>query len=155
MALFSYQIGTQAVIPFMDKQSYSAPEAKELMSQLLKNTYRAFDFRDEGDIYDKLALCNDEDLLQKIYLDTRRSMKIENQGGIEAKVNEVFVKSVGELPEDEKGLAFLCNWIVKGEVGHWGHKHQRINEYEAIIRIIPVEDTWKMYDLEMIEEKRL
>jgi hypothetical protein len=114
-----------------------------LISQLLKNTYRAFDFRNEGDIYDRLALCNDDELLQRIYLDTRKSMKIENQGGIEAKVNEVLIKSVNEISDAEEGLNYQSNWIVKGEVGHWGHKHQRINEYNAIIKIRPVSGVWK------------
>jgi len=155
LAIFAYPIGYMAEVPFLTKKRYSEPEAKELVNQLLKNTYRAFDFRMEGDIYDKLALCNDEQLLQKIYLDTRKSMVIENQGGIEAKVNEVFVKTVHKANEIEEGMGYHCNWIVRGEVGHWGHKHQRINEYDAIIRIKAVDGSWKMYDLEIIEEKRL
>jgi len=155
LAIFAYRIGYVAVVPFLEKQTYSEPEAKELINQLLKNTYRAFDFREEGDVYDKLALCNDDGLLQKIYLDTRKSMVIENQGGIEAKVNEVFVRTVKKIDEVEEGMAYHCNWIVKGEVGHWGHKHQRINEYDAIIKIRSVAGAWKMYDLEIIEEKRL
>ncbi len=155
LAIFAYPVGYIAEIPFIAKKTYSTPEAKELISQLLKNTYRAFDFSRESDVYDKLALCNDEDLLEKIYLDTRRSMKIENQGGIEAKVNEVLVKSVEEILDADEGLAYKTNWIVKGEVGHWGHKHQRINEYNAIIKVRPVKGVWKMYDLDIIEEKRL
>jgi len=155
LSIFAYPIGYMAEIPFMEKKTYTTPEAKELISQLLKNTYRAFDFRNEGDIYDRLALCNDDELLQRIYLDTRKSMKIENQGGIEAKVNEVLVKSVDEISDAEEGLNYHGNWIVKGEVGHWGHKHQRINEYNAIIKIRPVGGVWKMHEIDVIEEKRL
>jgi hypothetical protein len=155
LAIFAYRIGYTVEVPFLTKKRYSEPEAKELVNQLLKNTYRAFDFRMEGDVYDKLALCNDEQLLQNIYLDTRKSMVIENQGGIEAKVNEVFIKTVQKVDEIGEGMGYQCNWIVKGEVGHWGHKHQRINEYDAIIRIKAVDGSWKMYDLEIIEEKRL
>lgn len=155
LSIFAYPIGYMAEIPFMEKKTYTTPEAKELISQLLKNTYRAFDFRKEGDIYDRLALCNDDELLQRIYLDTRKSMKIENQGGIEAKVNEVLVKSVNEISDAEEGLNYQSNWIVKGEVGHWGHKHQRINEYNAIIKIRPVGGVWKMHEIDVIEEKRL
>jgi hypothetical protein len=155
LSIFTYPIGYMAEIPFMEKKTYTTPEAKELISQLLKNTYRAFDFRNEGDIYDRLALCNDDELLQRIYLDTRKSMKIENQGGIEAKVNEVLIKSVNEISDAEEGLNYQSNWIVKGEVGHWGHKHQRINEYNAIIKIRPVSGVWKMHEIDVIEEKRL
>jgi hypothetical protein len=132
-----------------------APEARKLIGQLLRNTYRAFDFREEGVIYDKLALCNDNDLLQQIYLQTRRSMAIENQGGIEARVNEVVMTTVEELTDEDEGLAYRCGWIAHGEVGHWGHTHRRINQYDAIIKIRPVDGAWKMYELELIEEKRL
>ena len=141
-------------IPYLKKQSYSDPESKELVSQLLKNTYRAFDFRNEEDVYDKLAMCNDVDLLQKIYLQTRRSMVVEDQGGVEAKVDEVLVTSVDKEPSDQ-GLAFRSGWIVKGVVGHWGHKHQRVNQYDAIIKIKPVNGVWKMFELDVIEEIRL
>ena len=154
LAVFAYPLGTTWRVPFLEKTSYTAPEARELVGELLKNTYRAFDFRTEDAIYDKLALCNDKALLQKIYLQTRKSMAIENQGGIEARVNEVFVTKVEEFPTRGE-MAYKCNWIVKGEVGHWGHKHRRINQYDAIITIIPVEGVWKMHDLEIIQEVRL
>jgi hypothetical protein len=138
----------------MQKKTYAAPEAKALITQLLKNTYRAFDFRTEEAIYDKLAICNDRALLQKIYLQTRKSMAIENQGGIEARVNEVFVTKVEEAPASGE-MAFQCNWIVRGEVGHWGHIHRRTNQYDAIIRLVPIGGVWKMHDLEIIQEVRL
>ncbi len=155
LAIFSFQIGYNSTIPFIKKNTYTTPEAKELITQLLKNTYRAFDFREEGDIYDKLSMCNDAELLQKIYLQTRKSMVIENQGGIEAKVNEVLVTKVEEETSDGEGLSYRCNWIVKGVVGHWGHKHKRVNQYDAIIKIKPVDGVWKMFDLDIIEEVRL
>lgn len=155
LGIIAFPVGYAMHIPFLDKLSYSEPEAKELISQLLKNTYRAFDFREEGDVYDKLALSNDDRLLQRIYLETRKSMVIENQGGIEAKVDEVLVTAVNEAADQKEEIAYRCNWIVKGEVGHWGHKHRRINQYDAIIQLRPVDGAWKMYDLEIIEELRL
>ena len=154
LGVIALPVGYNMKIPFLQKRSYSAPEAKELVSQLLKNTYRAFDFRNEEDVYDKLAMCNDVDLLQKIYLETRRSMVVEDQGGVEAKVDEVLVTKVDKEPSD-KGLAFRSGWIVKGVVGHWGHKHRRVNQYDAIIKIKPVNGVWKMFELDVIEEIRL
>lgn len=155
LAIFSFPIGYYSTLPFVSKKSYTPTEAKELISQLLKNTYRAFDFREEEDIYDKLSLCNDTELLEKIYLQTRKSMVIENQGGIEAKVDEVLVTKVKKESNDGVGLQYRCNWIVKGVVGHWGHKHRRVNQYDAIIKIRTINGAWKMYDIEIIEEVRL
>ncbi len=155
LGIISYPIGGNATVPFIKKQNYSTPEARELILQLLKNTYRAFEFRDESDVYDKLALCIDGSLLQQIYLQTRKSMVVENQGGIEAKVNEVVLSKVEKMPEKSMGLRYKCQWIAKGEVGHWGHKHNRVNQYEAIIDIKPVDGVWKMVNMEMIDEVRL
>lgn len=155
LAIVSFPVGFKTNIPFLNKTTYTDPEASELIDQLLKNTYRAFDFREEEDIYDKLALCNDNELLQKIYLQTRKSMVIENQGEIEAKVDEVLLTKTEKQSFEGDGLAFRCNWIVKGVVGHWGHKHRRVNQYDAIIKIRPLEGVWKMIDLDIIEEVRL
>jgi hypothetical protein len=155
LGILAFPISYRTNVPYMEKKSYSPPEAIELISQLLKNTYRAFDFREEGDVYDKLSMCNDVGLLQQIYLQTRSSMVIENQGGIEVKVDEVLVTKVEEAFQEGEGLSYRCNWIVKGVVGHWGHKHRRVNQYDAIIQIKPIAGTWKMFDLDIIEEVRL
>ncbi len=155
LGIISYPIGGNTTIPFLTKKNYTTPEAKALVLQLLKNTYRAFEFREESDVYDKLALCIDGPLLQQIYLQTRKSMVVENQGGIEAKVNEVVLSTIEKMPEKSMGLRYKCQWIAKGEVGHWGHKHNRVNQYEAIIDIRPVDGVWKMVSMEMIDEVRL
>ena len=68
--LFRYQLS----IPFLNQTSFSKPEASELINQLLKNTYRAFDFREESDIYDKLAISSDGELLSEIYIQIKKGM---------------------------------------------------------------------------------
>jgi hypothetical protein len=144
-------------IPFVQKKSFSRPEAITLVADLLHNTYRSFDFRDESLVYDKLELCNYGDLLSEIYIQTKRSMVLENQGGIQVKLKSVDMLNVDEvrLKDLEKdALAFECEWVVEGDVGHWGHIHKRINQYQAIMKVKPVEGSWKMYGLEIIEETR-
>jgi hypothetical protein len=42
-----------------------------------------------------------------------------------------------------------------GSVGHWGHVHIRKNQYDANITVEPVGGTWKITDLELVEEKRI
>ncbi len=34
--------------------------------------------------------------------------------------------------------------IVAGSVGHWGHVHQRINQYVARFTVEPLDDVWKI-----------
>ena len=82
-------------------------------------------------------------------------MMIENQGGLEARINEVLVINVDEELNEEDDLAYRCSWIVKGEIGHWGHDHRRINRYDAIISLKPIEGLWKMTGLDIIEEVRM
>ena len=142
-------------IPFMQQSSFSRPEAASVVSHLLKNTYRAFDFREESDIYDKLAISNDENLLAELYIQTKKSMVLESQGGIQVKVKDVEVLDVEEVSSNADGISFKCKWIVKGDVGHWGHIHSRTNQYEAILHIKPDNNVWKLNDIDIIEEVRL
>ena len=142
-------------IPFMQQTSFSKPEASTLVSHLLKNTYRAFDFREESDVYDKLAISNDEELLAELYIQTKKSMVLESQGGIQVKVKDVEIMEVEEVSSDEDGVAFKCKWMVKGDVGHWGHIHSRTNQYEAILNVKPENGIWKLYEIDIIEEVRL
>jgi hypothetical protein len=142
-------------LPFMKKESFSKPEAQTLISELLKNTYRAFDFREESDVYDKLAISNSGDLLADVYLQTKKGMVLENQGGISVKVDDVNVIDVEEVSSDKSGIAYNCKWQVKGTVGHWGHIHRRTNQYNAVLGVKPVNGVWKLNALDIIEEKRL
>jgi len=127
-----------------------------ILQNLLKNVYRSFDFKDEEDVYDKLALSLDGDLLSDIYLQTRKGMEIEKQGGARARVKDVeIIEATSESLPDELGLIFHSVWNVSGTVEHWGHKHNRVNQYEAKIIVKPVDGSWKITNIDLIEEKRV
>jgi hypothetical protein len=132
-------------------------QASEIMHGLLKNVYRAFDFRDEEDVYTKLAISVSGDLLADIYLQSRQSMVIAQAGGAQAKVRDIAVESVAvSASEKHKGaFDFRSTWNAAGTVGHWGHIHMRRNRYDAIVTIKPVEGAWKIIDLEMLDETRI
>ncbi len=55
----------------------------------------------------------------------------------------------------EPGFIALCTWNVSASVGHWGHIHQRQNQYQAELTVKPVDGMWKITDLELIQEERL
>ena len=155
LALICIPLTLNLEIPFLKKESFSKPESETLISELLKNTYRAFDFRNESDVYDKLAISSHGDLLADIYLQTKRGMVLENQGGISVKVSEVNVLEVEEIESNKAGLAYKCTWQVIGTVGHWGHIHSRTNQYNAVLHIEPVNNVWKFYNIDIIEETRI
>ncbi len=131
-------------------------QAVQMLDTMLKNVYRAFDFREEEDVYDKLEISVSGDLLTEIYLQNRQSFEVRQAGGAQAKVKEIEVLDVSvEQLKDRFGLAFTTSWTALGTVGHWGHIHTRQNQYEAIISVEPVDGSWKITDLDLLKEKRI
>jgi hypothetical protein len=132
-------------------------EGKAILGALLKNLYRAFDFREEGDVYDKLAVSVSGDLLSTIYLQSRRSLLVAQAGGAQAKVNQVKVLDARVQPHPHKprAVTLTSSWTVLGTVGHWGHIHTRENQYEANLVLEVVENAWKIIGLELLDEKRI
>ncbi|MFK7848794.1 MAG: hypothetical protein AB8G77_26135 [Rhodothermales bacterium] len=127
-----------------------------LLQTLLKSVYRAFDFRDEEDVYDKLALSVDGDLLADVYLQNRNSFAVQQAGGARAKIKEVeVIKATAESLENSTGYRIHGEWTAMGTVGHWGHLHQRKNRYDAIVTVEAVDDIWKITGLELLEEQRV
>ena len=133
----------------------SEPRAREVVSGLLHNVYRAFDFREEEKIYDVLARSAEGDLLADIYLETRRGLELQSQGGARAKVKEIELVDLATESSEGGGFLARATWNVAGSVGHWGHLHQRRNRYRAELTIAPVGGEWKLVDLEILEEERL
>ena len=129
---------------------------EEVVAALLHNVYRAFDYREESAIYDVLDRSVSGDLLTRIYLETRRGLELQSQGGARAKVKAIEIERV-EPRATSSGPGFVarCRWYVSGSVGHWGHVHTRINGYEADLTIRPVDGDWKIIDLSLLEEKRV
>ncbi len=132
-------------------------QAQGLLHTLLKNVYRAFDFRDEEDVYDKLALSVSGDLLASIYLQNRKSFAVQKAGGAQAKIKEVEILDAAAEKISERPLAFAfkSKWTAMGTVGHWGHVHMRKNLYDAIVTVEAVDGNWKITGLELLEEKRV
>ena len=132
-------------------------DAVVLLQSLLKNIYRSFDFREEEDVYDRLATSVSGDLLEDIYLQSRKSLVVTQAGGAQAKVKEIEIEDVSVRHHEDRPLALLFHskWTAMGTVGHWGHIHMRKNRYEANITIEPVEGVWKITDLELLEERRI
>jgi hypothetical protein len=158
--------GSVLLYPFLKvavaKPAILAPKmtdanAVTVLNSLLKNVYRSFDFREEEDVYDRLATSVSGDLLSEIYLQNRKSLVVTQAGGARARVKEVEILEVdvNQLDDHPLGRLFHARWTATGTVGHWGHIHMRQNQYEANISVEPVDGAWKITDLELLEEKRI
>lgn len=126
--------------------------AVRVLKSLLTNIYRAFDFRDDSDVYDALATSVQGDLLREIYLQVKRSLLVAEQGGAQSHVTGVEIVDVS--PGDA-GSTFDVSWQVTGTVEHWGHVHRRVNEYAATVQVIRDGRAWKLETLQFVTEKRV
>jgi hypothetical protein len=131
--------------------------ADEVVYALLRNTYRAFDYRKESDVYDVLAQSVDGELLTKVYLEVQKSLELESQGGARARVYELDLRKcelndAGE--EGVRGFEAKCSWVAIGTVTHWGHTHDRVNRYEAQLSVGVIDGKWKLQALELLNQER-
>ncbi len=135
----------------------SEDDSRVMVHSLLKNVYRAFDFREEQDVYDKLAISVSGPLLRDIYLQNRKSMVIEQAGGAQAKVMEIEVLQATPLRSKERNgvIDVRTKWTALGSVGHWGHIHTRQNAYDAILTLAVQDGSWKISGIDLLEEKRV
>jgi len=150
--------------PFAPPSKLSDEQAQAVFASLHKNVYSAFEFKEESDIYDALATSTHGDLLQEVYLQIRQGLKMQEQGGAVSRIREISILEAHDDPlpgldAGEKrpadGFARYCLWTVAGTVEHWGHIHERTNQYEAIFVIEPVGDSWKITDMVLLDEQRV
>lgn len=138
-----------------DYQLVPEKDAEALVHALLRNIYTSFDYREESEIYDTLARSVQGSLLEKIYLDVRRGLELEGQGGPRVKINHIDLRSCHLEPAENGGLRADAEWVAVGDITHWGHIHTRLNKYRAWLTLQPVDSTWKVTDIEIVEEGRI
>jgi hypothetical protein len=129
--------------------------AGEVVAGVLRNVYRAFDYRREEQVYDILRRSVAGDLLEEIYLETRRGLELASQGGARARVKRVELAEISAHDGEDGAFVARAAWNVFGSVGHWGHVHTRSNRYEALLEIAPFDGAWKLAGLEILDERRL
>jgi hypothetical protein len=135
--------------------SLSDERAADVVEGVLHNIYRAFDYREEEQVYDTLGRSVDGDLLEEIYLETRRGLELENQGGARARVKQIELTEIAARGGEGGSFVARATWNVFGAVGHWGHIHARSNRYEADLEFSPIDGVWKLSSLEILDEQRL
>ena len=137
--------------------------ALAVFESLHRNIYRAFDYTDEGAVYDALAQSVDGPMLETIYNDVYQSLIMREQNGAVSKVVRVEIDQAEVLPIDEAieeaygpavyGVA--CTWQVDGLVTHFGHTHARTNAFNATYTIAPREGGWRIVDAEILQQRRI
>ncbi len=146
--------------PFASIPEVTDEQADAVIMALHKNIYRAFDYRDESDIYDALAHSVGGDLLSQLYLIIHQNRLMAEQGGAVSRIQEVNIlhgqkERVFRTDENQAAFSYRARWTVLGTVEHWGHIHERAHEYEARFEVQAQSDAWRITDFEVLDEKRL
>ncbi|MEE2825879.1 MAG: hypothetical protein VYE64_04560 [Planctomycetota bacterium] len=148
--------------PFVARPEVPADQAGQIFSQLHKNIFRAFDYRNEEEIYNALSQSVDGDLLRDLYLQMIESLKVKEQGGAVSNIREVNIVAGQALPSepaaggsvDHPGFGFRSQWDLIGTVEHWGHIHERTNKYDAQFQVELIGDRWKITEMQVLDESQ-
>jgi hydrogenase/urease accessory protein HupE len=152
-------IGTVAVrSPFFEPHAPEGEDARRVVANVLSETYHAFNLVDEDELYDTLADNVTGDLVDDLYLDSRRRLKAGTREGAEVTVRDVSVLDIGEpldLMEAGQGFAYDCRWVVTARVRHLQHVHHRQNIYNGMLTLEIDGDRWKIAGVELRSEDRV
>ncbi len=146
--------------PFQGPAEVGEEEAASLFESLHRNVYRAFEYRDEERIYDALDRSVAGPLLEALYLQIRRNLTLEEQGGAVSRIDDIEILDGKRKPlrgstGNARGFTYRSAWTVTGTVEHWGHVHTRKNRYEARFTVEALPAGWKITGFEPLQEERL
>ena len=130
---------------------------QDLMERRLWNTYTAFNIADEEELFNQLAENLDEDLLDNIYLDSRRRLTMGLREGSQVTVKEVSLGTLGAPESGEMNMGtwkFPASWTVTAQVKHLKHIHYRKNQYTGTIALKPMDEGWKISEINLTSEER-
>ena len=131
-----------------------APDFTKHTTTLLQNIYRAYDYGDQSDVYDALAHSVNGPLLDELFLKIQSGLRMQEQGGAIANVQEVRIVSIKPALDNPESLD--CKWNVTGTVEHWGHIHTRENQYSARIKLdVSEKGRGRISKFEVTNEKRV
>ena len=131
-----------------------APDFTKHTTTLLQNIYRAYDYGDQSDVYDALAHSVNGPLLDELFLKIQSGLRMQEQGGAIANVQEVRIVSIKPVLHNPESLD--CKWNVTGTVEHWGHIHTRENQYSARIKLdVSEKGRGRISKFEVTNEKRV
>ena len=148
-------VQTAVAVPGSAGRVPSERQARRILAGLLPNVYRALEFKEEAAIYDRLAVSVTGETLTDVYLQQRRALEVEERGGAQARVETVEVQEAWDIERTADGFSVRGEWTVGGMVTHFGHRHFRQNRYDARVGIEPVEGTWKIRSIEVLEQERV
>jgi hypothetical protein len=159
LAMMMVPYGTVAVAnPFFQPHAPRGDDARRVASRVLSDTYHAFNLKNEDVLYDTLSESVVGDLVDEIYLDSRRRLTAGTREGTQVTVREVGVLEIGEPlggTGAEQGFSYDCRWKVVARVQHLQHVHHRHNIYTGVLTLRSDGGRWKISGVELQSEDRM
>jgi hypothetical protein len=142
--------------PFYEPHAPRDGDARRVAEAVLSDTYHAFNLTDEGELYDRLAASVTGDLVDDLYLDSRRRLTAGTRQGAEVTVRDVEVLDIGEPIDAGSGaVAYDCRWVVTSRVRHLQHIHHRRNIYTGVLTLTVDGGRWKIARVDLTSEDRV
>jgi hypothetical protein len=159
LAVFLLNVGTiQAQNPMFERNAPGPAQARRILEIVLTNTYSAFNLKDEEQLYQQLSESVGDDLVEDLYLDSRRRLTSGVRQGSEVTVKKVRVLKVGAPLKDAGSsgdFAYHCEWVVIARVRHLQHVHHRKNMYTGTLKIRADDGQWKIEQVDLESEDRV
>jgi hypothetical protein len=143
--------------PLFEQNAPRAEQAQRIFAQVLAHTYSAFNLEDEEQLYRQLSESVGDELVEDLYLDSRRRLTSGVREGAEVTVKDVSVQKVGALLEDSAvgdAFAYDVEWVVTARVRHLQHVHHRRNIYTGVLKIRAEGGKWKLEQVDLKSEDR-
>ena len=134
-------------------------QARSVFAALHANLYRGFDFGTETEIYDALARSVHGRLLEQLYDSLYRGLLMREEGDTLSRVRELTLLAADvdepELSDGRFQFSLRARWRVVADLSHWGHGHQRTNEYEAHYSVASFGKSWRIVAYQPLAARRI
>ena len=165
VALVAIPAVTEINDPYFQPETFQMDpeEGRDVFARLHKNLFRAFDYRTEGEVYDALAQSVEGEELRRLYLQINESLKVKEQGGAVARIDEVELMDGSLVPVEQNPeqvdtnpfqFGYQSEWKLDGTIEHWGHIHRRETKFVGKFNIELVNDKWKITKMQVVDQKQ-
>jgi hypothetical protein len=116
------------------EKKYDLNQLPEQIRELLVHVYSSASEAEDSVRYDRLAKVVKGELLRNIFLEVRAAMILEEREQTQTHLQQLIceVKKVNQVGGV---LEVDCEWTILAGVNHWGHRHDRINRYNAGLKL--------------------
>ncbi|MGK7943167.1 MAG: hypothetical protein AB4058_01705 [Microcystaceae cyanobacterium] len=68
------------------------------------------------------------------------------------KIEDLTIINLSQVKPQNQGFSAQVTWQVNGSINHFGHTHFRNNQYQAKIIIIADHSTWKIIEIDILDQ---